>query len=366
MSENKRAIIFGATGQDGSYLSSFLLDKVYEVVAVTRRTSTDNTQRLGAVKEADGFELVEGDLLDPSSVSQIINYSQPDEIYNLAAQSHVGTSFKQPSFTFQVNAVGVLNILEAVRNTSPHSKVYQASTSEMFGDNFTTYPTEADEIITESVYLHDDPKFQKFQNEETAFAPRSPYAVAKMAAHNLCHTYRESYDVFTSCGILFNHESELRGKEFVTRKITGYVSTLVTKAYHEMGRKEPIFHTKGPDEVEHLGLGNLDARRDWGHAEDYVRAMWLMLQQDKPDDYVISTGKTYSVRQFLDAAFGYVGIADWEPYVYQDERFFRPAEVEYLLGNSDKAKRELGWEPEVTFQQLVERMIDYDIASSDA
>lgn len=357
---DKTAVIFGATGQDGSYLSSLLLDKDYEVIAVSRRASTDNTERLSDVKEDPCFSLVEGDILDPSSVNTIIKEFEPDEVYNLAAQSHVGTSFRQPAFTFQVNAVGVLNCLEAIRTLSPDSKFYQASTSELFGSNFTEKPNYKNEI--EYLKLPINEKTIKVQNEKTAFAPRSPYAVAKMAAHQLCYTYRESYGIFASCGILFNHESEKRGLNFVTRKVTNYVSGLIARRWREMGMAGWRTQTYGLGEVEQLGLGNLDARRDWGHAEDYVRAMWLMLQQDEPDDFVVATGKTYSIRDLLDESFGYVGITDWSEYVYEDPQFLRPADVEYLCGDATKAKNVLGWEPQVSFKQLVHRMVDYDYA----
>jgi len=348
----KTALIFGVTGQDGLYLSLLLLEKGYEVVGVHRRSSTDNTQRLEEVKRHENFTLVEGDILDTTSVSEIIGGLQPDEIYNLAAQSHVATSFKQPAFTFQVDAVGVLNILESIRLFSPQSKFYQASTSEMFGNNCSDLETNPMSGYAPAM---------RWQDEGTPFAPRSPYAVAKMAAHNLCFTYRESYGLFTCCGILFNHESEQRGLNFVTRKVSNYVAGLVARRWREMGRVGWRNQCYRADEVDPLALGNLDSRRDWGHAEDYVYAMWLMLQQEKPDDYVVATGETRSIRDLLDAAFGYVGIEDWSAYVYQDPEFYRPAEVDYLCGNPEKAKRVLGWEPKVTFQELVERMVDFDV-----
>lgn len=377
--EEKTAIIFGVTGQDGSYLSSFLLEKGYTVVGVVRRASTDNTGRLGLHKEHDNFILEEGDILDPGSVNEVIGNYQPAEVYNLAAQSHVATSFKQPAFTFQVNAVGVLNILEAIRGLSPDSRLYQASTSEMFGNNYSQRYLHSNEIgcinlafppnnwhLEDSQLTEEELKVRymnrrKYQDEETPFSPRSPYAVAKMAAHNLCFTYRQSYNIFASCGILFNHESEVRGKNFVTRKISSYVAGLVNRRWFEMGSPHMKCRCFGPNEVESLALGNLDSKRDWGHAEDYVRAMWMMLQQDKPDDFVVATGKAHSVRQFLDEAFGYVGITDWAPYVFQDPEFYRPAEVDFLLGDATKAKKVLGWTPEISFKELVERMVENDI-----
>ena len=271
----------------------------------------------------------------------------PDEIYNLAAQSHVATSFQQPLFTFQVNAVGVLNLLEGIRNVCPEVRFYQASTSEMFGSNYS------------EKYL-DRTELRKFQNEDTPLSPRSPYAVAKTAAHQLVHTYRESYGLHASAGILFNHESPKRGEAFVTRKITKYVGELVHKMWYEIGHKHPVFDTFGPEEVDKLRLGNLDAQRDWGYAGDYVKAMYLMLQQDKPGDYVIATGETHSIRDFLSAAFGFIH-RNWEDYVVVDPKFYRPADVEFLLGNARKAEDVLGWKPEVSFSGLVEKMVIHDI-----
>jgi len=355
---NKRAVVFGVTGQDGSYLSELLLEQGYEVVGVRRRASTDNTDRLGNVKGNDSFTLVEGDITDASSVSGIVSQylnEEGGECYNLAAQSHVGTSFEQPSATFNINAGGVLNILESIRTINPSVRFYQASTSEMFGDSVNEYG---------------------YQSEDTEFAPRSPYAVAKMAGHNLVHTYRESYGLHASCGILFNHESERRGENFVTRKITDYVARLdaqikkhnltsddidekdaenlcwLPKTYVGNGEK-----TTWPK----LRLGNLKASRDWGHAADYVRAMWLMLQQEHPDDYVIATGETHSVEQLVSVAFGLIGISDWQKYVYIDPQFFRPAEVEFLKGSYSKAKRHFNWSPEIEFEELVERMLKSDM-----
>ena len=327
----KTAIIFGVTGQDGSYLTDLLLSKDYRVVGVARRSSVDTTERLSqSIKNTD-FTVVEGDITDAFCVSDIINKFEPDEVYNLAAQSHVGTSFKQPTLTWDVTAGGCLNILEAIR-VSPRSndiKFYQASSSEMFGKNFT---------LTEG---------GKYQDEDTAFMPQSPYAIAKLAAHHLVRNYRESYGIHASSGILFNHESERRGENFVTRKITKWI-----------GR----FIASGKDEgFPKLGLGNLKARRDWGHAEDYVRGMWLMLQQEEPDDYVIATGETHSVEEFLEYAFEHAGLGDWDEYVYIDPKFFRPAEVDYLLGNPTKAERELGWRPRIKFEELAQKMVEADI-----
>ncbi|MEK7145973.1 MAG: GDP-mannose 4,6-dehydratase [Patescibacteria group bacterium] len=314
----KTALITGITGQDGSYLAEFLLEKGYKVYGLTRRASVSNVERIQHL--LDKIELLDGDLLDLSSLIMAIRKSNPDEIYNLAAQSFVGTSFVEPYLTSQITGVGALNMFEAARLTDPKVKIYQASSSEMFGKVRATP-----------------------QNEDTPFHPRSPYGVAKVFAHYAGMNYRESYDMFICSGILFNHESPRRGEEFVTRKISRGVAKI-----HLGLAKE-------------LTLGNLDAKRDWGFAGDYVKAMWMMLQQEKPEDYVIGTGETHSIRDFLDAAFKVVGIADWKPYVKIDERLYRPAEVDLLIADSSKAKKELGWEPEMSFQSLVELMVKEDL-----
>tara|TARA_Y100000401_G_scaffold114047_1_gene115547 strand:+ start:386 stop:1474 length:1089 start_codon:yes stop_codon:yes gene_type:complete len=353
--KNRNAVIFGVTGQDGSYLSELLLDKGYVVVGVYRRSSVDTTCRISHLSDDVNFTLVCGDVADSGSVSSIITKYRPDECYNLAAQSHVGVSFEQPELTFRVNAIGTLNILEAIRNHSPCTRFYQASTSEMFGDNYTQ---DGDE---------------KYQDEQTVLAPRSPYAVAKVAAHNLVHTYRESYGIHGSCGILFNHESERRGENFVTRKITKYVAALKVALDRTGGDtsqikssviKEIIYWPSEDGSVyslPHLELGNLDSHRDWGHAQDYVLAMWLMLQQEQPSDYVIATGETNKVRDFLDAAFAHIGIDDWSDIVVINPDFFRPAEVEYLRGRPSKAEQELLWGRNISFENLAQRMVDSDI-----
>ena len=327
----KTAVVFGVTGQDGSYLTDLLLSKDYRVIGVARRSSVDTTERLNQNIENTDFTIVEGDITDGFCVSDIINKYEPDEVYNLAAQSHVGTSFKQPTLTWDVTGGGCLNILEAIR-VSPRVddiRFYQASSSEMFGKNFT---------------LTDD---GKYQDEDTAFMPQSPYAIAKLAAHHLVRNYRDSYGIHASSGILFNHESERRGENFVTRKITKWIGRFVGS-----GRDK---------DFPKLGLGNLQARRDWGHAKDYVRGMWLMLQQDEPDDYVIATGETHSVEEFLEYAFEHAGLGDWNQYVYIDPEFFRPAEVDYLLGNPAKAAEKLGWRPRIKFEELAQRMVEADI-----
>ena len=362
----KTAVIFGVTGQDGSYLSELLLEKDYKVVGVYRRSSVDTTERLKSVNDNPNFELVCGDVVDSGSVYSVINSLRPDECYNLAAQSHVGTSFEQPETTFNINAIGPLNILEAIRTTSPETKFYQASTSEMFGNNFSEKPYPVDATTS----LHNK---QKYQDEETALEPRSPYAVAKVAAHNLVFTYREAYGLHASCGILFNHESERRGENFVTRKITKYVAALAcalddtssTDLDVESSVVREIIYWQGYDgayySLPHLELGNLDSHRDWGHAEDYVRGMWLMLQKEKPGDYVLATGETYTVRDFLDAAFSSIGIDDWSKYVVINPKFFRPAEVNYLCGHPEKAEKELEWKRYVSFEELANRMVCSDI-----
>jgi GDPmannose 4,6-dehydratase len=313
----KTALITGITGQDGSYLAELLLEKGYRVVGMTRRTSTDVHERIGHL--GDRIEIVSGDLLDQSSMTQIVAEILPDEIYNLAAQSFVPTSWAQPVLTGEFTALGVTRVLEAIRSVDKRIHFYQASSSEMFGK------------------VHAVP-----QREDTPFYPRSPYGVAKVYGHWITVNYRESYDMFAASGILFNHESPRRGKEFVTRKITDGVARIKLGITHE------------------LRLGNLDAQRDWGFAGDYVRAMWLMLQQEHADDYVVATGRTHAVREFVRLAFSAVDLS-WESYTVVDPRFYRPAEVDLLVGDPSKARRVLGWEPEVSFEELVQRMVAADM-----
>ena len=356
----KKALIFGITGQDGSYLAELLLEQGYEVTGVTRRVSVNTTERISHILPR--LTIVEGDITDAFNVMRIIEDCKPDEIYNLAAQSHVGTSFSQPSLTWDVTAGGVLNILEAIRHSERcfDIRFYQASTSELFGKNY-----------------DESENGEKFQDEQTQFLPQSPYAAAKLAAHNLVRIYRDGYGMHCSSGILFNHESERRGEQFVTRKITKWIGGFV--GFKEALRREynlKIFKTEFSEDkiifkcgvtnqvlssYPKLRLGNLDASRDWGHAEDYVRAMWLMLQQDNPDDYVIATGEAHTIAEFLDVAFTAIGSPHWENFVVVDPKFYRPAEVDYLCGCPKKAKKLLGWDLKISFDDLVLRMVANDV-----
>ncbi|MDD2241239.1 MAG: GDP-mannose 4,6-dehydratase [Kiritimatiellae bacterium] len=313
----KKALITGITGQDGSYLAELLLSKGYQVTGMVRRASTETFERISHIKNQ--LDLRQADLLDQFSLVKILDDVQPDEIYNLAAMSFVPTSWTQPVLTGEFTALGVTRVLEAMRMVCPKARFYQASSSEMFGKVIETP-----------------------QTEKTPFYPRSPYGVAKAYGHFITVNYRESYNLYALSGILFNHESPRRGKEFVTRKITDAVARI------KLGNQKE------------LRMGNLDAKRDWGYAGDFVRAMWLMLQQDSPDDYLVATGETHSVREFLEIAFGHVGL-NFEDYVVIDPEFIRPAEVELLLGNPAKAREALGWKPEVSFEQLVTRMVDADM-----
>ncbi len=314
----KRALITGVTGQDGSYLAEFLLEQGYEVVGMVRRSSTVTFERIAHIQ--DRLTLVAGDLLDEVSLIAVLRDHRPEEVYNLAAQSFVQTSWSQPVLTGETTALGVTRLLDAIRTVDPTIRFYQASSSEMFGK------------------VHEVP-----QRESTPFYPRSPYGVAKVYGHWITVNYRESYDLHASSGMLFNHESPRRGLEFVTRKVTNGVARIAC----------------GLDDK--LALGNLDAQRDWGFAADYVRAMWLMLQQDRPDDYVVATGETHSVRELCQLAFSAAGL-DWEQHVVVDERFLRPAEVDLLVGDPTKAEKVLGWGREVDFPGLVTMMVEADLA----
>ena len=371
-----KALIFGITGQDGSYLAELLLKKGYKVIGVTRRVSVNTTARIQHILPK--IKIVEGDITDAFNVNKIIQDEEPDEIYNLAAQSHVGTSFSQPNLTWDITAGGVLNILEAIRYSpnKEHMRFYQASSSEMFGKNYTVGETFDFENVLGTIVV-DNPTsdgihgYKHYQDEDTSFMPQSPYAIAKLAAHHLVRNYRDSYGIHGSCGILFNHESERRGEHFVTRKITKWIGGFMNWLAESSLKQSQLTKSEEGDEVIYasghqdsypkLRLGNLQAKRDWGHAEDYVEAMWRMLQQDEPDDYVVATGETYSVADFLDAAFEAAGISDWSNLVYIDPKFYRPAEVEYLLGIPTKAEDKLGWKRKISFADLAERMVKFDV-----
>ncbi len=326
-----KAIIFGVTGQDGSHLADLLLSKDYDVVGVARRSSVDTTLRIKHLSDNSSFSLVHGDITDASSVINILrNNSDVNEVYNLAAQSHVGVSFKQPGLTWDITGKGCLNILQSIVDLGMDCRFYQASSSEMFGDSYDV-----------------DEEGNKYQNEETKFLPQSPYAIAKCAAHYLVRLFREAYGLHASAGILFNHEGERRGENFVTRKITKWIGDWSKTGYDKNFPK--------------LRLGNLDAFRDWGYAGDYVEAMHLMLQEDVADDYVICTGKTYTIREFLDEAFGYINIDDWSEHVVVDPEFYRPAEVDYLRGDCSKANNKLGWTAKNDLKGLVTIMMEHDL-----
>jgi GDPmannose 4,6-dehydratase len=323
--QKKVALITGITGQDGSYLAEFLLEKGYKVHGIIRRSSVFNTERIEGIYQDPHIKnkkliLHFGDISDASNLNYLIKKIQPSEIYNLAAQSHVRVSFDIPEYTANIVALGTLRLLDAIRENKLKTKFYQAGSSEMFGDVLETP-----------------------QKETTPFNPASPYGVAKVFAHQICKNYRTSYGMYICNGILFNHESPRRGKTFVTRKITRGIASILA------GKTDKIY------------LGNLDAKRDWGFAKEYVEAMWLMLQQSKPDDYVIATGETHTVREFLEEAFGFVGIKNWEKYIGVDPKYYRPQEVNILLGDASKAKKKLGWQPKVKFKELVKIMLEADM-----
>ena len=320
----KTALITGITGQDGSYLCEYLLEQNYKVVGLYRRSSSNILSRIAHINSKN-LTLEEFDITEPNFCSHIIDTFKPDELYNLAAQSHVGTSFKQPVLTTQINTIGVLNLLEAIKKYSPKTKFYQASSSEMFGLGY---------------QIKDD---TKYQNENTPFLPQSPYGTSKLASHNIVRIYRTAYNIFACCGILFNHESPRRGENFVTKKITKYIGNV----------------KKGLT-TEKLKLGNLSAQKDWGYAKDYIKSMHIMLQSDSPDDYVVCTGETQSVEKFLKQAFEYAGL-DIDQYVEIDKKLFRPAEVNYVRGDGSKIKNKLGWQPQTNFQELVKIMVDYEL-----
>ncbi len=314
----KRALITGITGMDGSHLADFLLKKDYEVFGVERRTSTKN--RVNTSHLVDKVNFLMGDLTDQNSLTRCLRESEPHEVYNLASQSFVGESWNTPEQSADVTGAGVLRMLEAIRESNIKDvKFYQASTSEMFG------------------------KMEDFANEDTPFYPRSPYGVAKLYGHWITVNYKESYDMFNVCGILFNHEGERRGKEFVSRKITDAVARI------HLGLQD------------YLTLGNLDVKRDWGYAPDFIEAMWMMLQQEEPNNYVIATGDFHTLGDFLDCAFRHIGVTDWKPFVKQDKKYMRPADVFYLRGDSERARKELGWKPKTSFDEMVYKMVQNDI-----
>ena len=315
----KTALIFGLTGQDGAYLSQFLLKKGYNVFGTFRRTSHKCFERLDEMETFEQINRIKADLADPSSIQSAIRQSQPDEIYNLAAQSFVGASFQQPLLTADITGLGALRVLDAIKENAPNAKFYQASSSEMFGNS------------------------PGMKDENSVFKPRSPYGAAKVFAHQITNHYREAYNISACCGILFNHESPLRGIEFVTRRITWNLARIKSK------------------KIKNFTLGNIYAKRDWGFAGDYVESMWQMLQQDKPDDYVVATGESHSVEEFLTLASEYAGLGDWHDFVKIDEFNIRPTDIDELTGDSSKARQKLGWKPKMEFNDLVKHMVDHDV-----
>lgn len=369
----KVAVISGVTGQDGSYLSELLLSKGYFVIGFSRRVSVDTSERIKHLLTNANFQFEEGDICDPLYIAELLTKYRVEEFYNLAAQSHVHTSFSQPVVTTQIDYIGPLNILNCIKSLSPQTRFYQASTSEMFGDEYDVYEGIEITVGTENINCP-----IKYQDEQTPFSPQSPYAIAKLAAHHACRLYRESYGLFTCCGILFNHESPRRGEKFVTRKITKWIgefvrwSNRIDSQLIDVSSDENDVLKISPEELggdgrvtdtfPKLRLGNLDAHRDWGHAKDYVLAMWMMMQNDKPDDYVVATGESHTIREFLDEAFyamNYEG--DWEDLVVIDPKFYRPAEVDYLNGVYDKIETALDWKPEYAFEDLVAEMVEEDL-----
>lgn len=366
-----KAIITGITGQDGSHLADLLLEKGYDVVGVSRRSSTDNTDRIKHILDHERFSLAQGDITDAHSIINIFKaHEDVNEIYNLAAQSHVAVSFNQPGLTWDITGKGCLNILQSIKDLEMiNARFYQASSSEMFGSNYDTRTRDGD--------FDNKLPIEKFQNEETKFLPQSPYAISKCAAHYMTRLYREGYGLHASAGILFNHEGPRRGDNFVTRKITKWIGNFIKwcatndvspielsnlviddDEIYISGRKDKSQGLQFPK----LRLGNLEAFRDWGFAGDYCEAMWLMLQKDCPDDYVICTGETHTVTEFLQIAFGCVGINEWSNFVVVDPEFYRPAEVDYLRGDCSKAKEKLEWKPKHSFEDLVKMMVMSDLA----
>lgn len=349
---NKKALIFGVTGQDGSHLADLLLTKGYQVVGISRRTSTDNKSRIQHLSSNKNFSLEECDITDAHSVYWTLDkHDDADEIYNLAAQSFVGISFKQPGLTWDVTGKGCLNILQSIVDLKLHARFYQASSSEMFGANY----EYCDGV--------------KYQDEDTKFLPQSPYAIAKCAAHYMTRLYREAYGLHASAGILFNHEGPRRGEQFVTRKITKWIGDFSWWIQKNAVDIDEIKDCNRTDSLNYDGesfpklkLGNIEAYRDWGYAPDFCEAMWLMLQQESPDDYVICTGETHTVKEFLEIAFEHAGLGDWSKYITIDHELYRPAEVDYLRGNCTKANNVLEWKPKHGFKELVRIMVDSDIS----
>lgn len=365
-----KAIIFGVGGQDGSHLADLLIEKDYEVIGVLRRSSLDNSERVSHLSDNPRFKLVDGDITDVSSIVNLLRQNlDVDEIYNLAAQSHVGVSFKQPGVTWDITAKGCLNILQSIvdLNIGDSVRFYQASSSEMFGKSYDTMAPY--KYGASGGYVS-----RKHQSENTKFLPQSPYAIAKCAAHYMVRLYREGYGLHASAGILFNHEGPRRGDTFVTRKITKWLGEFYNwfaeleadpelnwNALTFSNKTDAIIHSPSGETFPKLRLGNLDAYRDWGYAGDYVEAMWMMLQKETPDDYVVCTGETHTIREFLTHAFNNINITDWESFIIVDPEFYRPAEVDYLRGDNSKALHELGWQPKHSFEDLVKLMVEHDI-----
>lgn len=352
----KKVLITGITGQDGSYLAELLIDRGYDVYGLVRRTSLINFDRISHLLSDNKITLIEGEMSDPMSLYEIVRHNQFDEIYNLAAQSHVGTSFKQPDYTFKVDALGPLYLLEAIRLYSSSTKLLQASTSEMFGKSY-----------SELLDLFDGRVVNKIQDMDTPFLPQSPYAAAKLCAHHLVRIYREAYGLYCCSAITFNHESPRRGENFVTRKIARWIGEFArwrdAQPQNCVLTYDDDFIYCGTERFPKLRLGNMDAYRDWGHAKDYVEAFYKMMHNSSPKDYIICTGKTYSVRHFLTKALNHIGVENIDDYFVIDPQFYRPAEVEYLKGDNSEIRQDLGWTPTVTFDELVAEMVDAELNS---
>lgn len=348
----KTSIVTGVSGQDGSWLAELLLDKGYKVYGIKRRTSTDNLWRIKHLLNNSNLEIIEGELTDACSMNNIVSLIKPDELYNLAAMSHVHSSFEQPAYTFDVNARGVVYLLESIRSNSRYTKFYQASTSEVWGSNYTEKDGE------------------KYQDENTSFSANSPYALSKIAAHHAVDLYRKAYGMFACAGILHNHEGSRRGEEFVTRKITKWIgeyinwrnkTTIQGVDVNQFCLDDPKYIWCLCDKFPKLRLGNLDTYRDWSDARDMVCGMWMIMQQYEPKDFVLGSGKARTVREFCKQAFSIINISDWEKYIYIDPKFFRPCDVEFLQAKPTKANKELGWKPKISFEKMIEEMVSEDI-----